>query len=170
LIDYLRFYFPLKNISLIWRRHHCRWKAAKFRHMLGAQGLWARKDLNRATPAVTRGLGFYGVIRKTSPFSRHLRHTRGCRGSILTQILTGTYTYEMKWLRSQRLISLKIQVGNTNRRNRYANTDPMIYWRWDQVPRRSKRPLLINHTRRELSSIIMNGELSAVKVSVPSTV
>jgi hypothetical protein len=26
LIDYLRFYVPLKNISLIWRRHHCRWK------------------------------------------------------------------------------------------------------------------------------------------------
>jgi hypothetical protein len=24
LIDYLRFYVPLKNISLIWRRHHCR--------------------------------------------------------------------------------------------------------------------------------------------------
>ena len=28
LIDYLRFYVPLKNISLIWRRHHCRWRAA----------------------------------------------------------------------------------------------------------------------------------------------
>jgi hypothetical protein len=24
LIDYLRFYVPLKNFSLIWRRHHCR--------------------------------------------------------------------------------------------------------------------------------------------------
>jgi hypothetical protein len=24
LIDYLRFYVPLKNCSLIWRRHHCR--------------------------------------------------------------------------------------------------------------------------------------------------
>jgi hypothetical protein len=24
LIDYLRFYVPLKNISLIWRCHHCR--------------------------------------------------------------------------------------------------------------------------------------------------
>jgi hypothetical protein len=41
LIDYLRFYAPLKNISLIWRRHHCRWRAAKIRPMLGAQGLWA---------------------------------------------------------------------------------------------------------------------------------
>jgi hypothetical protein len=66
LIDYLRFYVPLKNISLIWRRHHCRWRAAKFRPMLGAQGLWAGRDLYRATPAVTRGLGFSGLIRRTA--------------------------------------------------------------------------------------------------------
>jgi hypothetical protein len=39
LIDYLRFYVPLKNISLIWRRHHYRRRAAKFRPLLGAQGL-----------------------------------------------------------------------------------------------------------------------------------
>ena len=77
LIDYLRFYVPLKNISLIWRRHHCRWRAAKFRPMLGAQGLWAGRDLYRATPAVTRDLGFSGLIRRTAPFSRLLRHTRG---------------------------------------------------------------------------------------------
>jgi hypothetical protein len=34
------------------------------------------------------------------------------------------------------------QVGNTNQRNKWANTDPRIYRRWDQVPRRSKHPLL----------------------------
>jgi hypothetical protein len=39
MIDYLLFYVPLKNFSLIRRRHHCRWRAAKFRPMLGAQGL-----------------------------------------------------------------------------------------------------------------------------------
>jgi hypothetical protein len=39
LINYLLFYVPLKNISLIWRRHHCQSRAAKFRTMLGAQGL-----------------------------------------------------------------------------------------------------------------------------------
>jgi hypothetical protein len=61
----------------------------KFRPMLGAQGLWARRDLYRATPAVTRDLGFSGLIRKTAPFSRLLRHTRGCGVSILTRILTG---------------------------------------------------------------------------------
>jgi hypothetical protein len=33
----LRFYVLLKNSSLS-RRHHCRWRAVKFRPMLGAQG------------------------------------------------------------------------------------------------------------------------------------
>jgi hypothetical protein len=47
--------------------------------------------------------------------------------------------------------------------------DPQTYRRWDQVPKRSKNPMLTGHTRREPSSIIMNAELSAVKVSVPST-
>jgi hypothetical protein len=41
--------------------------------MLGAQGLWAGRDLYRATPAITRGLGFYGLIE-----GRLLRHKRGC--------------------------------------------------------------------------------------------
>jgi hypothetical protein len=76
LIDYLLFYVSLKNFSLIWRRHHCRWRAAKSSPMLGAQGLWAGRDLYRATPAVTRDLGFSGLIRRTAPFSRLLRHTR----------------------------------------------------------------------------------------------
>jgi hypothetical protein len=89
LIDYLRFYVPFKNISLIWRRHHCRWRAAKFRPMLSAQGLWAGRDLYRVTPAVTQDLVLSGHIRSTAPFSRLLRHTRECGGSILTRILTG---------------------------------------------------------------------------------
>jgi hypothetical protein len=38
LINYLQFYVPLKNISHIWRRHHCRRRAAKFRPMLRAFG------------------------------------------------------------------------------------------------------------------------------------
>jgi hypothetical protein len=41
-----------------WWRHHCRWKAAKFRPMLGAQGHWAGRDLYCAKPVVTRDLGF----------------------------------------------------------------------------------------------------------------
>jgi hypothetical protein len=69
--------------------YHCRWRAAKFRPKLGSEGLWAMRDLYRTTPAVTRDLGFLGLIRRTAPFSRLLRHTRGCGGSILTRILTG---------------------------------------------------------------------------------
>jgi hypothetical protein len=91
LIDNLVFYVPLKNVSLICRRHHYRWKAAKFRPMLGALGLWAGRDLYRATLVVTQDLGFSGLIWRTAPFSHLLRHTRGCGGPILTQILTGLH-------------------------------------------------------------------------------
>jgi hypothetical protein len=85
LIDWLRFYVPLKNFSLIWRRHHSRWRAVNFRPMLGAQG----RDLYRATPAATRDLGFSFLIRRTAPISRLLRHAWGCGRPILTRILTG---------------------------------------------------------------------------------
>ena len=72
LIDYLLFYVPLKNISLIWRRHHCRWRAAKFRPMLGAQGLWAGRDLYRATPTVTREPPFFRSNPKDLPIQSPL--------------------------------------------------------------------------------------------------
>jgi hypothetical protein len=92
LIDYFLFYVPLVNISLIWRRHHYQWRAAKFRRMLDIQGLWAGRDLYRATPAVTRGLG---LIWRTAPFSRPLWYTRGCGKSILTRILMGCLAYDV---------------------------------------------------------------------------
>jgi hypothetical protein len=85
LIDYLLFYVPLKNFSLIWKRHRCRQRAAKFRPMFGAYGLY------RATSAVTWDLGFSGLIRRTAPFSRLVGHTRGCGRPILTRILTGAH-------------------------------------------------------------------------------
>jgi hypothetical protein len=90
-IDYLVFYVPLKNISLIWRRHHCWWRAAKFRPMLRVQGLWAGRDLYRATPVVTRDFGFSGLIQRTAPFNCLLRHTRGSGRPILTRILMGRF-------------------------------------------------------------------------------
>jgi hypothetical protein len=93
LIDSLLFYVPLKNFSCIWRRHHCRWGAVKFRPMLGAQGLWAGRDLNGVTPTVTWGLGSSSLIRRTAPFSRLLRHTMGCGGSFLTRIFTCEIQY-----------------------------------------------------------------------------
>jgi hypothetical protein len=82
LIDYLPFYVPHKNISLTWRRHHCRWRAKKKSGLCSA--------LRVFEPAVTRGPGFSALIRRTAPFSRLVRHTiRGCGGPILTRILTG---------------------------------------------------------------------------------
>jgi hypothetical protein len=94
--DYLVFYVPLKNFSLIRRRHHYWWRTAKFKPMLGAQGLWAERDLYRATPAVTQawGLGFSGLIRRIALSVASLRHTRGFWGSILTQILMGPHSYD----------------------------------------------------------------------------
>jgi hypothetical protein len=97
----------LKNLVLIWRRH----RAAKFIPMLGAQGLWAGRDLYCSTPAVIRGTSVFpvlsellppfsrpsrstrtrkGILRTNfnmdlhgSPFNRLLRHTMGCWGAIL---------------------------------------------------------------------------------------
>jgi hypothetical protein len=45
-----------------------------------------------ATPAVTLGLSFSGLIQRTAPFSHLLQHTRGCRWSTLTQIFTGPHS------------------------------------------------------------------------------
>jgi hypothetical protein len=82
---------PLKNFTLIWKRHHCRWKAAKFRPMFSHQSLWAGRDIYRATPSVTRGLRLPGLIRRTAPFSRLiLLYTMRCEGPILTRILKGS--------------------------------------------------------------------------------
>jgi hypothetical protein len=91
MIDYLLFYVPLKDFSFIWRHHHYRWRAAKFRPMLGTQGLWAWRDLYRATPTVTQDLGSSGLIQRTSLISRLLRHAWGYRGPILTRILRGPH-------------------------------------------------------------------------------
>jgi hypothetical protein len=93
-IDYLQFYVPLKNFSLIWRCHHYRWRAAKLRPaVLGAQGLWAGRDLYHVTPAMTRrSLRFSGLIRRAAPSSHLLRHTRRCGESILARVLTGPHS------------------------------------------------------------------------------
>jgi hypothetical protein len=79
-------YTSRSRIFYSWRRHHCRWRATKFRPMLVAEGLWAGRDLYRATPTVTRDLGFFGLIRTTAPFSRLFGHARGCWGLHLTWI------------------------------------------------------------------------------------
>jgi hypothetical protein len=128
LIDYLRFYVPLENFSLTWRRHHCRWRAAKFRPMLSTQGLWAGRDLYRATPAVTRDLGFSGLIRRTAPFSRLLRLTRGCGRPILTRILTTFFLQNFEEMGDGRLQSLgcSCRIGSETNRFIYLKIDLLI--------------------------------------------
>jgi hypothetical protein len=105
-----------QNISFMSRHHHCRWRTTKFRPMFGAQSLWAERDLYRATPAMTPYPYFSCLIQRTATFSRLLRHTRGCGGSFLAQILSGfiinmhndsvviycfTSCSRMKWLQYQ---------------------------------------------------------------------
>jgi hypothetical protein len=95
--DYLLFYVPLRNFSLVWRRHHYQWRAAKFRPMLGAHSLWAGRDLYRATSTVTQDLGFSGLIRMTAPFHRLLRNIKGCGEPILTRTLTGLFCFRISY-------------------------------------------------------------------------
>jgi hypothetical protein len=72
----------------MWGRHQYRWRAAKFRPMLGAQGLWAGRDLYR----VTRHGASAFLVSWTAPFCGLLRHATGCGGSILARILTGPHS------------------------------------------------------------------------------
>ena len=98
LIDWLFIVLrPTENISLIWRRHQCRWRAAKFRPMFGTLGLLAERDLYRATPAVTRGLGFSGLIRMTAPFSRLLYDTQGDAGDLFNPDPHGCRLQKKVW-------------------------------------------------------------------------
>jgi hypothetical protein len=59
-------------------------KGYTFRPMLSDHGLWAGRDLYRSTPAVTQDLDFSCLIRRTAPFSRLVRHTKQCGGTVLT--------------------------------------------------------------------------------------
>jgi hypothetical protein len=56
LIDCLRFYVS-DEFLLVWRRHQYRWRAAIFKSMLGAWGLWAGRNLYCAPLAVTWDMG-----------------------------------------------------------------------------------------------------------------
>jgi hypothetical protein len=69
--------------------------------------------------------------------------------TIYTSLMHEHLYINMKWLRYQIVISLETQEGITSQRNKCSNTDPRIYRRWGQVPRRSKHPMSSGHTRRE---------------------
>jgi hypothetical protein len=67
-------YVQLKKFSLIWRRHHCRWRAAKIRPMLSTQGLWAGRYLYCTTVVVT-----WDLLKARSIQSPLTTHKATCR-------------------------------------------------------------------------------------------
>jgi hypothetical protein len=63
--------------SFTWRRHQCRWRAAKFRPMLGAQGLWAGRDLLSCHTYCDMGLRFFLVSSEGPPHTFASYDTHG---------------------------------------------------------------------------------------------
>ena len=108
-------------------------------------------------------------VRKILPLVYRKRRLNGRGGPLDVLGKTGiTFhsrcgTIKMKWLRYQRVISLETQVGVTSQINELVNTNPRTCQRWDQVPRRSKHPLLIGRTRREP---ISNAKISSQNLFV----
>jgi hypothetical protein len=100
-------------------------KGCKIWPMLGAQGFRAGRNLYRATPAVTRGLGFSSLIRRTTPFSHLLRHMRGCGVPILTRILMGHWPLESTVRIMQRLQRL-LATGEYNRESRGCQDNKLL--------------------------------------------
>jgi hypothetical protein len=109
--------------------------------MLGAHGLWVGRDLYHVTLAVTRDLGFSGHIRTTVPFSRLLRHARGCWGPILTWIPKGL----------NRNIARPFPWNNLGR-----NTSPLRLlgdsYPGEFVHRRKQKHIIYHHENKESMS------------------
>jgi hypothetical protein len=68
--------------------HHYRWRTAKFRPMLGVQGLWAGR-IFIVPHMLWHGASVFPVSSEGPPHSvaSLIWHMRGCGGSILTRIL-----------------------------------------------------------------------------------
>jgi hypothetical protein len=69
-------------------------------------------------------------------------------------------------MRYQRVVSLEKQVGIISYKIKLANIDLRVYWRWNQVPRRSKHPLPTGHTCCEPSFMIMDAEFMNREISL----
>jgi hypothetical protein len=113
LIDYLVFYVLIEHFALLWRHHYYLWRAAKFRPMLGAQGLWSGGIF------VVPHLFWHGALVfpvSSAPFNRLLRHTRGCEGTILSS---------QEWLICQNLTSVMTSTS-FSRNGSYVKSDMMF--------------------------------------------
>lgn len=86
---------PLENVSLLRRRHHCRWRDAKLRPMLGTCGLKEGKDLYRAMPVVVLSLGI-SISSQGFPYTvafydkKGVLGTYSCSDPILARIHSGS--------------------------------------------------------------------------------
>jgi hypothetical protein len=78
------------SFYIIWRRHHCWWRASKFRPMLGAEGLWTGRDLYRWHTFCDTGPRFFRSHPKDRPIQSR-RLSQHAWGPVLTRILTGSY-------------------------------------------------------------------------------
>jgi hypothetical protein len=99
--------------------------------MLGGMGLWAGKDLYHATPTVTRGLGFPVTSERTPSFSRLLQKTRGCRGSILTQILTGPLFRRKRKKKNPTPWSFYLLIFEYLLKNKICRLIEQQFWKWN---------------------------------------
>jgi hypothetical protein len=99
IIDYLLFYVPFKNVSLIWRHHCCQWRLQNLGLCLA---LWAGRDLYHATPAETHNLGFSSLIQMSAPY---LSVTM-CKGMLRT------YSFKYEKLKYEYIAIKKTCCGN----------------------------------------------------------
>jgi hypothetical protein len=146
------------------------------------QGLWAGRDLYRATSTVTRDLGFSDLIRRTAPFSRLLRHT-GCGGSIITWILTGMISKIQSKFRIWSKQTEMLKISNTNIHTKIVNlefssTESTKYNkkfqhhidRYSYVKKVKLRVVIIAYTRGRIivvgESRIITTRIDPVKISI----
>jgi hypothetical protein len=77
LIDCLGFYVPLKNISLIWRRHHYRWRAAKCSPYARRSGPLSREGSLSCHTCCDTGPRFFRSHPKDRPIQSPLTTHKG---------------------------------------------------------------------------------------------
>jgi hypothetical protein len=82
MIDYLfTVHLPLKNVSIRWRCHHCRWG---LQHI--GPGPFGREGSLSYHTYCDTGLRFFCLIEKTAPFSQLLGHTKGYKIAEITML------------------------------------------------------------------------------------
>jgi hypothetical protein len=93
LIDYLLFCVLLKNYSLTWRRHYCRWRAEKFKPICWVLRAFEQGGIFIVPHLLWHGTSVFPVSSEVLPHSVASYDTQGvCVGPILTRILTGSNT------------------------------------------------------------------------------